>query len=146
MIFSQIILFSLFYSFQTLVLDRSIYIPKSHLPIYDEYLNEITTPEPEIQKALESEDPTVINPLLPAIQLCKEPQNNFYGHAYCVAMLILFALATLALIIYLLRSIGILVTKETRFEQYTVENLTPIVNKSGVDEPDFVRNGKRFNK
>lgn len=133
MILFHIILFSLFSSFHTLVLDRSLYIPKE----YDEYLNKITTTkEPEIQKALESEDPSVINPLLPAIQLCKEPQNNFYGHAYCLAMLILFALATLALIIYLLRSIGILPIKEQRkIEDYT-EDLTPIRNTIGEDQID----------
>lgn len=45
---------------------------------------------------------------LPAIQLCKETpkSNNIYGHIYCLAMVIMYALFVLSLIIYVLRSIG----------------------------------------
>uniref|UniRef100_A0A1I8BAA2 Uncharacterized protein n=1 Tax=Meloidogyne hapla TaxID=6305 RepID=A0A1I8BAA2_MELHA len=81
------------------------------LPEYSEYLRQVadrhiisstTTDEPQRKSA--------IGPFanFPSIQLCKDApttSENYYTHAYCWVMLLLYTLLVLSLVIYQLRSI-----------------------------------------
>jgi hypothetical protein len=81
---------------------------------------------------------------LPAIHLCKESpkDNDIYGHAYCLAMFIMYILLILCLIIYVVRSL-IRLTKQNRGNgagnSFELMELAANKESKGVDQLDHIK-------